>query len=202
MNLYISYMDFGKMTITSIGTGDEAIWGYLEFGPSFFTSLGNYQIPIVDKIYNLDLSAYDRTAPLSTYHWVILWGAISYCPTIIGNVSRFKSALPKYDIGDMCITYRGHCTDAFFINYQSQRSGTYSSWSIDFDETYPSPYNPPSLVTSANQESLTRASSNAYVQADALQINLVNADISSYLLYINYQAALIDLENPAVFGDF
>jgi hypothetical protein len=193
---------FHRMTITSISEDSSIIWGNFRFDSSFFTSLGSFNVPVVDKIYNTDLATYDKEMTGSTYKWNIQWQPITYCPHLAGNPSRFISALGKYNIGDICITYRGQCTDEFFINYLSQRYSEYSSWAIDYDASYPSSYVAPAFVAGANQQVLNEEDSGKSAQGDQLQINLLNADISSFVLFIYYQATQVAVGNPAVFGEF
>ena len=190
------------MTITSISEDSTTIWGNLRFDDSFFTSgLGNYNVPVIGKIYT-DLEPYNKTTTGTTWQWNIDWQAITYCPHLVGNPSRFISALGKYNIGEICIIYRGQCTDAFYINYLSQRYPLYASWAIDYSTSYPSTYVAPSFTAGANQQALSDEDIGKYSQGDQLQINLVNADITSFVLFIYYHASLTPVANPAVFGEF
>ena len=184
------------MTILSYSTDYSAIYGYIHYPSIDFESSDVSLLQAVNDIYNADLDGKALIPVGKQVIWFILWQAIFYSPTLLNNTARFKSALPKYDIGSYEVSYRNQRTYGEFINYQAQRSLPCISTQYLLPQDYPGIYTPPTPIGEAELLALSFSDISSSLQGDSIWIQPSGVDKSAFIVDIIYQAEYLDVYPP------
>lgn len=193
------------MTITA-SIPDYLAWGNIKYDATKFSQTSLNHFTVIADIANNDL--YPNFSPPAgqSNNFYIAWCFYLYGSQLLSNSYRFKSALPKYDLGNADIAFRGSQTDSINLNFLAQRSPVYKAWDTDAGTDYPSPYIEPTPIEVGfeSAQNLSQYFFNApagnygtdlYVQLTGLQIS------DDLQLVVYYQANNVVLSVPYSLGD-
>ena len=187
------------MTITAITEGLGDVFGVISRSSDFLqNNFSAYWNVLNDILTDLNTVPTTSTRPRN---WGIQWTMSLYTNGILNNASKFKSALPKYDLGAINIYYRGQCTYESFWNYTSQRCPVMSCWATDADINYPAPVDIPTPITDADLLWLSNRTFAPVLNygTDAC-IYTSNADTSVYRVVVFYSALNYYADGNTSFG--
>jgi len=191
------------MTITAIDPfSDGAVYGYVQAALPDTQTLNTILFP-VSSLVQEDLNTTPFPPDPSVPNiWIVVWFISAYIKSVIGNPSKFKSALPKFDLGSIAHIYRGHCSSEYYLNYNSQRLPAQLCWSPDSSVLYPQPYVPPQMIT-GQLLSLTTSGTigTATMFADSCSILLTNGSVEDAQIVAYYQALNLNTNLPLSLGD-
>ena len=131
----------------------------------------------------------------------IYWYLHLYTNAELSRLSKFKSSLPKFDLGDVQFINQGQRTSGEFWNFSSQRFAPQTCWSLQSTRFYPSEYTPLEDIGTANILGLNLFDSNTVLTspfnyADSLQLQLFNADLTGVQIWLYYQGATLEYSPP------
>jgi len=132
------------MPVTASNNSNIA-WGFVNFTPPFLNQTELMHIDIASTVAT-DVGSTIAPLPGDLDILFISWCFYLYGTNVLANSYKFKSALPKFDLGYADIAFRGSLTDSIYLNFLAQRSPTYSCWKNNGGTAYPSPYIAPTPV--------------------------------------------------------
>jgi hypothetical protein len=197
------------MTITATD-GSAIAWGNIKFTPPFLTQTGTIHIDVANAVAE-DVSGTITPLPGDLDLLYIAWCFYFYGTEILANSYRFKSALPKFDLGYADIAFRGSCTDSIYLNFLAQRSPNYVCFKNNGGTSYPSgyiapvpisdpqliflPLTKPDIFAFDTNSQFTKYGTDLYLQFTGLQIS----DETECVIY--YQSFIPPWGPPLSLGD-
>jgi len=175
--------------------------GYLLFTPGDFSQIDTTPIYVIEEIFNQDLFSVppsEDTEPI----YLIQWTAYIHFAGLISSVSRFISALPKYQVGIADITYQGFLSDSVYLNYLSQITPVYVSYTSVTGLHYPSNFFIPNTTSSNDVQELLTDAGSAKKRGDSIYLRPQNGDTSSLQLWIYYSANVIYDSDETIYNYF
>jgi len=191
------------MTITATNYFDGgAVFGYVSADIPARQTLDPFLFPIADMILD-DLESTPFPPDLSTPNpWSVVWYVNAYIPNTLNNANKFKSALPKFDLGIIANVWRGQVSSEYYINYTSQRFPVQTCWEPPEFLYYPAPYIAPAPIVggtlSLNGQNIFGL---ALQYADSCYISFVSGSIQEAVIIAYYQAIHLDTNTPLSLGD-
>lgn len=187
------------MTITGINVYQDLVMGYITWNkdgvsndnPNFFAA-GEL---IIDDLSEIILP------PDYVNMWLVNWTAYFYADTIRANVSRYKSALPKYDLGCIDAFYKGAQTFSTYYNYLSQRTANFTFWGENIGIGYPSEFAPAEITTNTTLSFQNSGSNGDNCVATDLCFTLPGVELDNFSVNVFYLAGLYSVGAPAQFSD-
>jgi hypothetical protein len=190
------------VTITAVDEGEDYVFGYTLYDSDIFVASSPTHLNVAGDIYNNDLSTLSPyTIPGGSLGWAITWCFYLRATELYANTSRFISALPKYDIGQYEVAFRGNCTHSGYINFLAQRSPNFTCWDLDANIDYPSQYLPPTPVSGASLFSLIEFGFTVNTYGTDLYLQCGGINLESLQVYVYYRAESIAQPNPSSYGD-
>lgn len=192
------------MTITAINSDNTTVFGNITYGSGTLDTYELIHLPVVQDIFTNDISGITPSYPPGYIGFPsVLWCFYFFGTEYLSKTGRFKSALPKYDLGSYNVAFRGSVTFEGTINYLAERSPVFRAWFSDAGTDYPSPYIAPSPVSDAYLLFLgagagyTNYGTDLYLQFTGLELN---ADVE---LVAYYQVGFTELpdDSPVSLGD-
>jgi hypothetical protein len=187
------------MTITNISSDKTQVLGYRHYNSGNFSQLGLTTLKVVSNILTMDLAAVPPPGYTSP-QYVVSWLSYISVGGVIAQVSQYKSALNKYNLGIVDTTFQGFCVDSHFLNYEAQVLPVYTSFSKLSNITYPSSFTIPATTANNQVESLQSADYVDLIRGDSLYIRLDGADATKTEVYVAYSASAILDGNTAIYS--
>jgi len=187
------------MTVTASSAGNQSVRGTYT---ASFTSTDTYLNVRINDFVSEDISAYPYVpgpgrACLSRTRWFANIEVAGISP----QVSRLKSALPKYTLGEYCYSWQGVQTGDGFLNYQSQCLPNGIFFLEQSSPIYPSLPLAPEYINNAHFEFLSNDfTPGAPLRADCLYLQFNPGAIGSYRVQIWYDVYRDVVDIPASYG--